>query len=177
MTLRRQLLQTLQVQTVVGQGIGVPLCLLQLVDGGLVQGLDLLQFVEPAVLQFKLLELCLTVLQLLLRVCQSLIQFGAGLGGQRGDAAGLVLQQLVGFAGLLALVEGALAQPCVDLGGRRIIKKKNTIVVVSFEEGEKLALGEHNRVGILLDVNHQTDFELALVLHFPAGQHLSGFHE
>ncbi|MNO66470.1 hypothetical protein D3C76_572590 [compost metagenome] len=64
-------------------------------------------------LQFKLLELRLLMSKLLLRGLEALVELGAGLRRQGRDAAGLVLQQFVGFAGFFGLVEGPPAQPGV----------------------------------------------------------------
>ena len=90
-TLRCQVLQALEVQPCVRLGIpGLP-GLLQLLDTRLLLVLDLLQFLEPGVLQLQLLELGLLGLELLLGLAQTLVEFGARLGLQGGDAAGLVL--------------------------------------------------------------------------------------
>ncbi|MNG36560.1 hypothetical protein D3C84_1236290 [compost metagenome] len=56
------------------------LCVGQLFSGAQLFFLQLAQVFEPGVLQLKLLELRLLRLQLLLRLIEALIQFGAGFG-------------------------------------------------------------------------------------------------
>ncbi|MOA28038.1 hypothetical protein D3C78_1489550 [compost metagenome] len=75
--LRGQLFETGEPQPLAGQGLPVGLRRLQLFAGGQMLVLQSTQVLEPGVLQFKLLELCLLGLELLLRLVEALIQFGA----------------------------------------------------------------------------------------------------
>ena len=109
---------------------------------------------------------------MLLRLGEALIQFGAGLGLQRGDADCLVLQQLVRVLGFLGLVECALAQAGVEGGVGEFLQQFAAFVVIGFEKGAELALGQHHGTGELFEVQAQACFELDLVIPFLAGQQL-----
>ena len=145
---------------------------MQLFGGAQLLVLQLAQVLEPGVLQLKLLELRLLRLELLLRLVEALIQFGAGFGRQRRHAGGLVLQQLVRFARLFGLVERAAAEAGVERGVGELFQQFAAFVVVGLEEGTELALGEQHGAGELLEVQAQYGFELGFEFDFLAGQQL-----
>ncbi|MNH89105.1 hypothetical protein D3C81_623020 [compost metagenome] len=123
-------------------------------------------------LQFQLLELRLLEFQLLLRRIEALIQFRPGFGRQRRDTAGLILQQLVGFASFFGLVEGATAETGVERGVGEFFQQFAAVVVIGLEERAELALRQQHGTGELFEVQSQRGFELSLVFTFLAGQQL-----
>ncbi|MNS26737.1 hypothetical protein D3C72_586700 [compost metagenome] len=123
-------------------------------------------------LQFQLLELRLLEFQLLLRRIEALIQFRPGFGRQRRDTAGLILQQLVGFASFFGLVEGATAETGVERGVGEFFQQFAAVVVIGLEERAELALRQQHGTGELFEVQPQRGFELSLVFAFLAGQQL-----
>ncbi|MNR14569.1 hypothetical protein D3C85_1310530 [compost metagenome] len=78
--LRGQLFEAGEPQAFTGQGFPVGLRRLQLFAGGQMFVLQATQVLEPGVLQFKLFELRLLGLVLLLRLVEAPVQFRAGFG-------------------------------------------------------------------------------------------------
>ncbi len=172
MALGRQLLQANQFQAFVGQGVPIGLGLLQLFGGAGVFILQQAQVAQPGVLLLQLLELRLLGLELLLGVVETLVQLGPGLGGQRRDTGGLVLQLPVAVLGLLGLVEGAAAEAGIQGGVGELFQQFTAIVVIGLEERAELALGQQHGPGELFEVQAQGRFELGLVFAFLARQQL-----
>ncbi len=170
--LRGQLLELAQLDPLTGQRLPLLLRAVQLLGGGLLRILQQAQILEPAVLLLKLFELRLLQLHLLLCGAAAFVQFGAGFRGERGDAAGLILQQLVRFAGLFGLVEGAATEARVQRGVGELFQQFAAVVVVGLEERAELALRQQYGAGELLEVQAQRGFELGFVFAFLAGEQL-----
>ncbi len=172
MALRGKTLKARQVQARLGQGLPVLLGSPQGSAGLRVLGLKLLLLDQPAALLLQLSLASLVGFELVLRLFQALVQFGAGVYWHGQQVASSLFQGGMRLAGLAGSGKRPLAQPRIDRGVGQFLQQFAALAVVGFEKRAELALRQHHGAGELFEVKAQARLDQLLVFVLAAAQHL-----